>query len=149
MTDTALRYVEAGRLAAVPNAIVRWLAEHGVSLFGTRVLYVRGRKSGRRRSTVVNLLTMDGERYLVCPRGNSQWVRNLRAAEGRGELGLGRRVEPFAAVEIPDADKPAILRAYLKRWKWQVAALFEGVGPDSSDEELLRVAPGYPVFRLT
>ncbi|WP_233359102.1 PNPOx family protein [Thermomonospora amylolytica] len=83
------------------------------------------------------------------PRGHTHWVRNLRAADGRGELRLGRRVEPFTATEVPDADKPPILRAYLKRWKWEVGVFFEGLGPDSSDEDLLRAAPDYPVFRLS
>lgn len=74
-------------------------------------------------------------------------MRNLRVA-GTGELRLGRRAEPFAAAEIPDADKPAILRAYLKRWKFEVGVFFDGVDDTASDDELLRIAPGYPVFRL-
>ncbi|SEF92950.1 deazaflavin-dependent oxidoreductase, nitroreductase family [Thermomonospora echinospora] len=142
------RYVEAGRSAAVFNKIAGWLTKHGISLFGSRMLYVRGRKSGQWRGNPVNPLTMDDARYLVAPRGHTHWVRNLRAADGKGELRLGRRVEPFTATEVADADKPAILRAYLKRWKWEVGAFFEGVDADASDEELLRIAPGYPVFRL-
>jgi deazaflavin-dependent oxidoreductase (nitroreductase family) len=109
---------------------------------------VRGRKTGEWRSTPVNLLTIDGVRYLVAPRGITQWVRNLRAI-GTGELAVGRRVEPFRATELADADKPAVLRAYLKRWKFEVGVFFDGVGPDASDEELLRIAPGYPVFVIT
>jgi deazaflavin-dependent oxidoreductase (nitroreductase family) len=144
----ATRYVEAGRSAAVFNKIAGWLTRHGLSLYGSRMLYVRGRKSGEWRSNPVNPLTVDGVRYLVAPRGHTHWVRNLRAA-GHGELRLGRRVEPFTATEVPDADKPAILRAYLKRWKWEVGVFFEGVDATASDEELLRIAPGYPVFRLT
>jgi hypothetical protein len=95
----------------------------------------------------VNLLTVDGARYLVAPRGHTQWVRNMRVAGG-GELRIGRRVEPFTATELPDEQKPAILRAYLKRWKFEVGAFFQGVGPDASDEKLLAIAPGYPVFRI-
>lgn len=149
MTDGTLRYVEAGAFASVVNRLAGWLVRHGVGLFGSRMLYVRGRKTGQWRGTPVNVLTVDGVRYLVAPRGHTQWVRNLRAADGRGELRLGRRVEPFTAAEIPDADKPAVLRAYLRRWKWEVGAFFPGLGPDSADEDLLKAAPGYPVFRLT
>jgi hypothetical protein len=57
-------------------------------------------------------------------------------------------VEPFAAVELADDEKPPILRAYLKRWKWEVGAFFGGVGPDSDDEELRRIAPDHPIFRI-
>ncbi|MBA9007795.1 nitroreductase/quinone reductase family protein [Thermomonospora cellulosilytica] len=149
MSSDTPRYVEAGAFASAFNRLAGWLTRHGISLFGSRMLYVRGRKSGQWRSNPVNPLTVDGVRYLVAPRGHTHWVRNLRAADGRGELRLGRRVEPFTATEVPDADKPPILRAYLKRWKWEVGVFFEGLGPDSSDEDLLRAAPDYPVFRLS
>jgi len=111
------------------------------------VLIVRGRSSGTLRQTPVNLLTVDGARYLVAPRGETQWVRNLRAA-GEGSLRLGRRSEAFHAVELADADKVAILRAYLKRWKAEVGIFFDGVGPQASDGELLAIAPKHPVFRI-
>lgn len=130
------------------NGLVASLTKAGVSLWGSRVLAVRGRKSGEWRTTPVNLLTHEGERYLVAPRGHTQWVRNLRAA-GTGELRVGRRTEAFSATELPDADKPEVLRAYLRRWKWEVGYFFEGIGPDAPAEDLLRVAPGYPVFRVT
>lgn len=123
------------------------LTRLGISLWGSRVLTVRGRKTGEPRSVSVNLLPLDGEQYLVAPRGHTQWVRNLRAA-GEGALRVGRRVEPFTAKELADADKPPLLHAYLKRWKFEVGAFFDGVDADASDEELLRIAPGYPVFRI-
>ena len=119
----------------------------GISVWGSRVLRVKGRKSGEWRSTPVNLLTIDGSRYLVAPRGVTQWVRNLRVA-GSGELRVGKRVETFSAQEMADAEKPPVLRAYLKRWKAEVGVFFGGVGPDSSDEDLLRIAPDHPVFVL-
>jgi deazaflavin-dependent oxidoreductase (nitroreductase family) len=131
----------------VINRIVAWLTGLGLSVWGSRVLEVRGRSTGAPRRTPVNLLELDGERYLVAPRGETQWVRNLRAS-GEGRLLLGRRAEPFKAVEIADAEKLPILRAYLKRWKAEVGVFFEGVGPDSSDEEIARIAPKHPVFRL-
>jgi deazaflavin-dependent oxidoreductase (nitroreductase family) len=130
------------------NRIVAALTGLGLSVLGSRVLEVRGRRSGAWRRTPVNLLSHDGQRYLVAPRGETQWVRNLRVSR-QGRLRLGRRTESFTAEEIGDERKVAILRAYLKRWKAEVGVFFEGVGPDSSDEELRRIAPKHPVFRLT
>lgn len=147
MSNTESRYIRPGRATAVFNQVIAGLTRAGVSVWGSRILRVRGRKTGEWRTTPVNLLTHDGVRYLVAPRGHTQWVRNLRA-QGAGELVVGKRVEPFRATEIADADKPAVLRAYLRRWKFEVGVFFDGVGPDASDEELLRVAPGHPVFQV-
>src|SRR3954470_19105362 len=122
------------------NPMVAGLTRLGLSVAGSRVLEVPGRKSGTPRRTPVNLLSLDGERYLVAPRGNTQWVRNLRAS-GSGRLLVGRRSEAFTAAELGDAEKPPILRAYLRRWKWEVGAFFEGVSADSSDEEIRQAAP--------
>jgi deazaflavin-dependent oxidoreductase (nitroreductase family) len=129
------------------NRAVAALTRAGVSVAGSRVLEVQGRKSGEWRRTPVNVLTVDGTRYLVAPRGHTQWVRNIRVS-GEGRLVVGRRSEPISVSELPDAEKPPLLRAYLKRWKWEVGAFFGGVGPDSSDEELRRIAPDHPVFRI-
>jgi deazaflavin-dependent oxidoreductase (nitroreductase family) len=129
------------------NPAVALLTRLGVSVAGSRVLEVRGRKSGEPRRTPVNLLSIDGTRYLVAPRGHTQWVRNLRA-QGEGRLLLGRRAEPFTATELTDDEKPTLLRAYLKRWKWETGKFFGGVGPDSPDDELRRIAPDHPVFRI-
>ena len=142
------RYVTPGRSTAIFNRAVAGLTKLGISVWGSRVLYVRGRSSGEWRSTPVNLLTHRGERYLVAPRGTTQWVRNLRAADGQGELHLGRRVEPFRATELGDDAKPDVLRAYLKRWKMEIGVFFNGVGPDASDDKLREIAPGYPVFLI-
>src|SRR3954469_10286677 len=81
---------------------VAWLTRRGLSVWGSRVLAVRGRKSGEGRTTPVPLRPHDGERSLGAPRGHTQWVRNLRAAGGTGELRVGRRVEEFTADEIAD-----------------------------------------------
>jgi deazaflavin-dependent oxidoreductase (nitroreductase family) len=130
------------------NRTVAALTRLGISVWGSRVLEVRGRSSGEWRRTPVNLLTYEGERYLVAPRGETQWVRNLRAS-GEGRLRLGRSIEPFKAVEVlQDAEKTAVLRAYLKRWKAEVGVFFEGVGPDAPEQELSRIAPRHPVFRI-
>ena len=130
------------------NRIVAGLTRMGVSIAGSRVLEVPGRKSGQPRRTPVNLMTFDGQRYLVAPRGHTQWVRNLRASGG-GKLFVGRRSEDFTAVELGDDEKPPLLRAYLKKWKGEVGQFFGGVGPDAPEEELLRIAPDHPVFRLS
>ncbi|HEV2374441.1 MAG TPA: nitroreductase family deazaflavin-dependent oxidoreductase [Streptosporangiaceae bacterium] len=143
------RYAKPGWFTThVFNPLVRALTAAGVSVMGSRVLAVRGRATGEVRTTPVNLLTHDGDRYLVSPRGNSQWVRNLRAA-GEGELRVGNKAERFRAAEVADADKPPILRAYLKRWRAEVGVFFGGVTAAASDEDLLKIAPNHPVFRVT
>jgi deazaflavin-dependent oxidoreductase (nitroreductase family) len=129
------------------NRFVAGLTRLGVSVWGSRVLEVRGRKSGEPRRTPVNPLTLDGTRYLVAPRGQTQWVRNLRVA-GEGQLLLGQRREPFSASEIPDSEKEPILRAYLQRWKWEVGQFFEGVDARASSEDVRRIAPNHPIFRI-
>ncbi|MFR9723165.1 nitroreductase family deazaflavin-dependent oxidoreductase [Streptomyces sp. MS19] len=132
----------------VLNRAVSWLTRRGLSVWGSRVLAVKGRKSGTWRRTPVNLLTVDGAQYLVAPRGHVQWTHNMRAAGG-GQLILGKRATDFTATEVADDDKPELLRAYLTRWKAEVGVFFDGVGPKSSDEELRRIAPNHPVFRVT
>ena len=129
------------------NRAVAFLTRHGVSLFGSRVLAVRGRSSGVWRTTPVNLLEHGGHRYLVSARGEGQWVRNLRAA-GTGELRLGHRTEAFRGRELSDEEKVPVLRAYLKRWKFEVGVFFDGVGPDSDDAEILAVAAKHPAFEV-
>jgi hypothetical protein len=129
------------------NRVVALFTRLGISVWGWRVLRVQGRKSGAWRSSPVNLLNRDGLQYLIAPRGHTQWVRNIRVSGG-GELVVGSRVQPFKAIEIADAEKVPILRDYLKRWKFEVGVFFGGVGPDSTDEELRRIAPDHPVFRV-
>jgi deazaflavin-dependent oxidoreductase (nitroreductase family) len=129
------------------NRSVAFLTRHGVSVMGSRVLAVRGRTSGEWRTTPVNLLGYEGKQYLVAPRGETQWVKNLRAV-GVGELRVGKKTQVFSGREIPDDDKVAILRAYLKRWKVEVGVFFDGVGPDSTDDELRAIGPRHPVFAV-
>lgn len=120
----------------------------GISVAGSRLLRVRGRKSGEWRQGPVNPLQMNGHTYLVAPRGHVQWVRNLRAA-GEGELQLGRRRRRFTARELLDAEKPELLRAYLRKWAFEVNRFFGGVGADASEEELRAILPKHPVFEIT
>lgn len=142
------RYVAPGRFTRrVFNPLVRTLTRWGLPLAGSRELVVAGRRSGADRATVVNVLRVDDERYLVAPRGTTDWVRNIRVA-GTGTLRVGRRVETVAADELDDADKVPVLRAYLDRWGWEVGQFFEGVDRRSSDRDLAEIASGFPVFRL-
>ena len=129
------------------NPLVGWLSRHGMSVAGSRVLEVQGRKSGEWRRTPVNPLPFEGDLYLVAPRGNTQWVRNMRASGG-GRL-VGRRTEEFTATELEDAEKPPLLRAYLKKWKWEVGTFFDGVDGDAPEEELRRIAAEKPVFKIS
>jgi deazaflavin-dependent oxidoreductase (nitroreductase family) len=143
------RYVQPSWFdSKIFNPAVRGLTRLGISVWGSRELRVRGRRSGEWRRTPVNLLSVDGERYLVAPRGTTQWVRNLRVT-GTGELRVGRRVEAFRATEVGDDVKVPILRAYLKRWGFEVGRFFEGVTAKATDEQLAGIAPGFPVFRVS
>ncbi|EGX55679.1 hypothetical protein SZN_31639 [Streptomyces zinciresistens K42] len=141
-------YLKGSPLNVRFNSVVGWLARHGLSIAGTAEMSVRGRKSGRMQRIPVNPHTHDGARYLVSARGHSQWVRNMRAAGG-GELRVGRKVRTFTAVELPDAEKLPVLRAYLEKWGWEVDQYFNGVTAKSSDEEIVAAAPDHPVFRIT
>jgi deazaflavin-dependent oxidoreductase (nitroreductase family) len=127
---------------------LNFLMRRGVSVWGSRVLEHTGRRSGTAHHTPVNLLTVRTSEYLVAARGETEWVRNVRAADGRLVLILGRGRQERTAVEVPVAERTEILRAYLARWKMEVGMFFEGVGPDSTDAEFAVIAPRHPVFVL-
>jgi deazaflavin-dependent oxidoreductase (nitroreductase family) len=148
VTSTSDRYIVPDWFTrTIFNPTVAFLVRRGIGVAGARVLTVVGRSSGIPRQTIVNLLTVDGTRYLVAPRGNTQWVRNIRVAQS-GTLSVGKREERFSAVEVDDVAKPPILRAYLKRWGWEVGKFFEGVDRHADDATLIEIAPGFPVFRV-
>ncbi|WP_411127057.1 nitroreductase family deazaflavin-dependent oxidoreductase [Streptomyces sp. x-19] len=140
-------YLKPRRLTARLNGTIGWLARRGISLAGSADLAVRGRKSGEWRRVPVNPMTYQGARYLVSTRGDSEWVRNMRAAGG-GQLRVGRRAVPFTAVELPPAETPELLRTYLDRWGWEVKSYFGGLTAGSAREEFLAAAPRHPVFRI-
>lgn len=148
MAPTGYRHPPGWFTKNVFNRLVAALTKAGISLWGSRVLEIRGRKTGNWHRTPVNLLRYDGDEYLVAPRGNTQWARNLRAGS-EARLIVGRKVQPFTAAEVGDEEKVPLLRAYLERWKWETGAFFDGVGADSSDEELRRIAPDHPAFRIS
>ena len=148
MPKSDRRYLEPDLFTrSILNPTVQALTRLGISFWGSRILEVRGRKSGEWRSVPVNLLTLEGTDYLVAPRGETQWVRNLRAA-GEGRLRLGKRTTVFQADELSNADKPRVLRPYLERWKWEVGQFFEGVGPDATEEELVAITSNHPLFEV-
>jgi len=150
MNEPQTHYQEPGWFTRhVFNRLVALFTRLGVSVWGSRVLEVPGRTSGVARRTPVNLLTVDDRRYLVSPRGNGQWVRNVRANDGRLDLLLGRHRQHLVAREVTDEKKVEILRAYLRRWKAEVGVFFGGVDADSPEVELARIAPDHPVFELT
>ena len=129
--DRASRYLKPGWLTSrVLNPLLM-----RIGMIPT--LAVRGRTSGEWRTVPVNVLKLDDQRYLVAPRGDTQWVRNLRAT-GRGELRWRGRVEPFRATEIPDNEKLRVIEAYLARWGYQVKGYFKAL-PNPVD---------HPVFKI-
>lgn len=131
----------------IGNPAIATLTRLGVSVRGSRILAVRGRKSGEWRATPVNPLPFEGQRYLVAPRGETHWVRNIRASH-EGQLRVGRRIEDIRVSEVSDADKVPILRAYLQLWAFETKVFFDVAGPNVPDDELRRIAPEHPVFRL-
>jgi deazaflavin-dependent oxidoreductase (nitroreductase family) len=141
------RYDRPSTLARTGNELIRWLAEAGISIAGSHALRVRGRKTGKPRSVVVNVLSVDGRRYVVSPRGNTQWARNARAA-AEVETGPRWRRRTVRIAEIPDADKPELLKRYLNRWYWEVKGHVGGLTPRSGDDKVRTVAPSIPVFEL-
>jgi hypothetical protein len=143
----SVTYDQPHQAARAANTLVRWLAELGISLAGTRALSVRGRKTGKYRSVVVNVLTVNGVDYLVSPRGTTQWARNVRAA-GSVDLGPRWRRRRIHTTEVADAAKPEVLRQYLNRWYWEVKGHIAGLTPNSTDEELRAAAQSIPVFAL-
>jgi deazaflavin-dependent oxidoreductase (nitroreductase family) len=143
-----VRYDEPNLAAKATNGFFRLLAEAGLGVLGTNAIRVRGRKTGKLRSVVVNLLTVDGRDYLVSPRGNTQWARNARAA-GEIEIGPRWRRRGVELVEVGDAAKPELLQRYLDRWYWEVKGHIGGLTPDSTDAELRAAASSIPVFELT
>jgi hypothetical protein len=132
----------------VANKLMAGLNRIGISVRGSRVLEHRGRTTGELHHTPVNPLTIDGVEYLVAPRGETQWVRNVRNSGGNLVLIHGSRREQHTATEVPVGERTPILREYLRRWKFETGMFFDGITPDSSDEEWATAATRHPVFRL-
>lgn len=141
--------VRGDRSDRVVNATIRWLTDRGVNLAGAQTLTVSGRRTGRPHRIPVNPLTHDDRRYLVAPRGTTDWVRNVRV-EPRGQLRRARRAEDVVLTEVPDGDrKLGVLQAYLARWGWEVGRLLpEGLTPAADAERLRGYLGELPVFEV-
>jgi deazaflavin-dependent oxidoreductase (nitroreductase family) len=132
----------------VANRGMMGLSRLGLSVRGSQILEVKGRRSHEPRRTPVNPLEIDGQTYLVAPRGETEWVRNVRADDGRLALIRGHKRVAMVATEVPDDEKVPLLREYLRHWKAETGVFFDGVGPDSTDEQIAAIAGKHPVFRL-
>jgi deazaflavin-dependent oxidoreductase (nitroreductase family) len=110
------------------------------------LLQVRGRKSGKIYSTPIDLLELGGKKFLVAPRGRTQWVRNAEAA-GEVTLKRGSTRQKFGLRALPDTEKPAILKAYLDRFKREVQRYFP-VPAGSPPQAFAEVLESYPAFEL-
>ena len=128
------------------NRIFGWLVGLGLGFSHNYLLQVRGRKSGNLYSTPIDLLERDGTRYLVAPRGRTQWVRNAEAA-GEVTLKKGSHRQTFRLRAISDAEKPPILKAYLDTFRREVQPYFP-VAAGSAPDAFAPLAAGYPVFEL-
>jgi deazaflavin-dependent oxidoreductase (nitroreductase family) len=128
------------------NRVFGFLVGMGLGFSHNYLLQVRGRKSGKIYSTPVDLLDLGGKRFLVAPRGRTQWVRNAEAA-GEIVLKKGSTRQSFRLRVIPDAEKPEILKAYLDRFKREVQRYFP-VPAGSPPEAFAPLASSYPAFEL-
>lgn len=130
------------------NRTVRWLAAHGVNLAGAQNLTVAGRRTGNLQTVPVNVLRFDGGEYLVSPRGNTQWARNVRVAE-TVELRRGRRRSVVTLTEVDTDRRPPIIGEYLRKWGWEVGRFLpEGLDAKPSDADLEIHAGSIPVFEI-
>jgi deazaflavin-dependent oxidoreductase (nitroreductase family) len=141
---TFLRPTFADRLV---NRFFGFLVGLGVGLRHNYLLQVTGRRTGRLYSTPVNILDCDGRRFLVAPRGETQWVRNVRSS-GQLWLKKGPTRQAYRVRELADAEKPKLLKTYLDRFSTTVQRYFP-VAAGSPAESLSPLTRRYPVFELT
>ena len=137
-------YLKPGALVRVMNGFIGRMAAFGIGPSRTVLLEVRGRRSGELRTVVVNTLDHEGQRYLVAPRGETEWVRNARAAKGDVSFRRGGR-EKVRLEELPVDQRATVIKAYLAENAMATKSSF-GVEPDAAIEEFERIAPNHPVF---
>ena len=137
---------EPTRVEKLFNRVMGVLVVFGLAPSHMRLLEVRGRKSGKLHTTPVDLLELNGKRYLIAPRGRTQWVRNAEAA-GEIVLKRGGTRQSFRLRALPDSEKPPILKAYLEKFKAEVQRYFS-VAAGSPPEAFALVAQNYPAFEL-
>src|SRR5262249_35333716 len=149
MVDQELPSRQFTKPSAVDRLINRafgFLVKIGLGLPHNFLLEVRGRRSGRVYSTPINMLERNGKRYLVAPRGYTQWVRNV-IASGEAVLVKGARRERVSLEIIADNDKPEILKTYLDRYKLTVQRYFP-IPAGSPLEAFQPLVSQYPVFEV-
>jgi deazaflavin-dependent oxidoreductase (nitroreductase family) len=118
----------------------------GISLNGSALITVPGRKTGRPHSTPITMVEFQGQRYVQSPFGSVNWVRNLRAA-GTATLSWGRRHETVAATELTPEQAAPVIKSMLPRAPKVIRDYFD-VTPESSLEEIIRDAPNHPMFAV-
>ena len=146
MDSTLPSFREPTAVEKLFNRTFGFLVGLGLGPSHIYLLQVRGRKSGKLFSTPVDLLEQGGKRYLVAPRGRTQWVRNAEAAGGI-TLKKGSKVQEFHLRAIPEADKPQILKAYLDSFKREVQRYFP-IPAGSPPEQFVAISESYPAFEL-
>jgi len=130
----------------VGNQFMRSLLALGISLNGSALITVPGRKTGRPHSTPITMVEYQGQRYVQSPFGSVNWVRNLRAA-GQATLSWGRRHETIAVTELTPEQAAPVIKSMLPRAPKVIRDYFD-VTPESSLEEIIRDAPNHPVFAV-
>jgi deazaflavin-dependent oxidoreductase (nitroreductase family) len=128
------------------NGFFSWLASIGVTPSDTVQIEVAGRRSGKTRMNAVTSIEHGGHRYLVAPRGTTEWVRNVRAAGGEAAI-RHRGRKRVRLHEVPVEERAPIIQSYLKKTQRVTKREF-GVEPDAGIEEFQRIAPDHPVFRI-
>jgi deazaflavin-dependent oxidoreductase (nitroreductase family) len=146
MSDSSGAFQQPTAIERLFNRVFGFLVGLGLGFKHHFLLQVRGRKSGTLYSTPIDLLEMNGKRYLVAPRGRTQWVRNAEAA-GEVMLKRGSFQQSFRVVPVVDGDKPELLKAYLEKFKAEVQRYFP-IAAGSDVEAFAGIAADYPVFEL-
>lgn len=146
MNSTTPSFRAPSAVERVFNRVFGFVVGLGWGFSHSYLLQVRGRKSGKVYSTPVDLLERDGKRFLVAPRGRTQWVRNAEAA-GEITLKKGRLKLKFGLRVLSDQEKPEILKAYLDQFKREVQTYFP-VTAGSPVAAFRELVEGYPAFEL-
>ena len=139
-------YHKPSGLVKLMNGFFGRLASIGLMPKDTVLLQVKGRRSGQTRSVAVTWIEHEGQRYLVAPRGNTEWVRNANAAGGEAIL-KHRKSQPVRLEEVPVEQRAPIIKSYLKKTAMVTKREF-GIEPDAPIEEFEKIAPRHPVFRV-
>lgn len=139
-------YKKPGAVDKVANSILGFFSSRGIGPEKIHIIEVRGRKSGQLRTAVVNIVNYEGDRYLVAPRGNTEWARNVKAANGDATLRRGDR-EKVRLEEVQVDQRAPIIKAYLGENAMTTKAHF-GVEPDAPIEEFEKIARDHPTFKI-